>query len=382
MTQDATSVGQRSSGGSPRLWMLARNVPRLADVWLSRRLRCRPRHLPILLIFVTDKCNLQCRMCGVWEHAESDLADELSTEEWKTVIRSAAKLRTMLLSITGGEALLRPDVFELIKYARLHGISVHLCSNGTVLNETTVDALRASDVDTVSISVESTVAEVHDRLRGAGTFDRAVRGIRLLRELAPGIKVGINYLITAENFRNTAEMIPFAERLGVHQIKFAPIHTNLQHKGKRLQEFADLIFTEEDLDELEAEMQKLIEAASKSKLQTTSKMFLRGVVDLYRHPRKGFRCYAGYAACAINPHGMVAPCCDMEGVVSVRDRPLEEIWRSADFQQLRLGVHTCDRPCWDTTNTELSLRLGVRSMLGEIGQTWRDLKFYFGSGQR
>ena len=72
----------------------------------------------------------------------------------------------------------------------------------------------------------------------------------------------------------------------------------------------------------------------------------------------------------------------MEGVVSVRDRPLEEIWRSADFQQLRLGVHTCDRPCWDTTNTELSLRLSVRSMLSEVGQTWRDLKFYFGSGQR
>jgi len=322
-------------------------------------------------------------MCGVWEHADpSDQDGELSTEEWKTVIRSAVKLRTVLLSITGGEALLRADVFEIIREAREGGIAVHLCSNGTVLNSANIERLRMSGVNTVSISVESTVPEIHEQLRGQGTFDRTIRGIRLLRECAPEIKVGINFLITARNYRNMADMIPFAERLGVHQIKFAPIHTNLQHKGKRREEFADLIFTEDRLDELEAEIRKLIAAAAKSRLQTTSRTFLNGIVDLYRRPHARFRCYAGYAACAINPRGMVAPCCDMESTINVRDKPLDEIWRSEEFQRLRHGVHACDRPCWDTTNAELSLRLGVRGVLGEIGQTWRDLKFYFGRDER
>jgi MoaA/NifB/PqqE/SkfB family radical SAM enzyme len=382
-------LSQRSSApAKPRSGILSRaklvlgNVPLVADVWLSRRLHRPTRYLPILLLFVTDKCNLRCSMCGVWQHAEPGKDNgELTTEEWKAVIRSAVKLRTILLSITGGEAILRPDVFEIIRYARENGISVHLCSNGTVLNNDNVDRLRESGVNTVSISIENMVPEVHERLRGGGSFDRAIRGIRLLRERAPEIRVGINYLITAQNFRNMAEMIPFAESLGVHQIKFAPIHTNLQHKGKRLEEFAPLIFTEKDLDELEAEIEKLAEAAGKSRLQTTSRTFLDGIVSLYRHPRTGFRCYAGYAACAINPRGIVTPCCDMEGAISVRDKPLDEIWRSSEFQQLRRSVHTCDKPCWDTTNAELSLRFGLRGMLGEIGQTWRDLKFYFGSGE-
>lgn len=362
-----------------RVGVILQNVPRLVDVWLSRRLKKPSKHLPILLIFITDKCNLRCRMCGVWEHASPDsIHNELTTEEWKAVIRSAVKLRTVLLSITGGEAVLRPDVYEIIRFARQNGIAVHLCSNGTVLNDSRVDQLRESGVNTVSVSVESDVPEIHERLRGEGTFEKAVRGIRLLREKAPGVKVGINFLITAQNFRDMWRMIPFAESLGVHQIKFAPIHTNLQHKGKRQEEFADLIFTEENLDELEGEIGKLAEAAAKSRLQTTSRIFLNGIVSLYRHPRTGFRCYAGYAACAINPQGRVSPCCDVEGAISVREKPLDEIWRSAEFQQLRQCVHTCDRPCWDTTNAELSLRLGIRGMLGEIGQTWRDVKFYFG----
>jgi MoaA/NifB/PqqE/SkfB family radical SAM enzyme len=382
LSQRCTAPARPHAGILSRAKVVLRNVPVAVDVWLSRRLDRPANYLPILLLFVTDKCNLRCSMCGVWQHADPGEEDgELTTEEWKAVIRSAARLRTILLSITGGEAILRQDVFEIIRYARENGISVHLCSNGTVLNNDNVDRLRASGVNTVSISIENMVPEVHEQLRGKGSFDRAIRGVRLLRERAPEIRVGINYLITAQNFRNMAEMIPFAESLGVHQIKFAPIHTNLQHKGKRREEFAPLIFTEKDLDELEAEIKKLAEAASKSRLQTTSRAFLDGIVNLYRNPRRGFRCYAGYAACAINPRGIVTPCCDMEGTISVRNKPLEEIWRSAEFQQLRRGVRACDKPCWDTTNAELSLRFGVRGMLGEIGQTWRDLKFYFGGGE-
>ena len=362
---------------------LARRVPVLLDVWLSRLLGRPPKYLPILLLFVTEKCNLRCRMCGVWEHADSAAkAGELTTDEWKAVIRSAAALRTFLMSITGGEALLRPDVFELIRYAKQHGMSVHLCSNGTLLNDEIVDEIRESDLDTVSISIDGHRPEIHDRLRGAGTLDQAVRGIRLIRQRAPSVKVGINFLISAENFIDMCEMIPFAEGLDVHQIKFAPIHRNLQHKDKRLETFGSLVFTDEHLHSLRIEIDKLVEAASKSRLQTTSKRFLDGILDFYRQPDKGFRCYAGHAVSAINPQGLIAPCCDMWGDISVRDAPLEDIWRSDAFQRLRTCVRTCERPCWDTTNAELSLRMSVRSTLGGLGQTWRDLRFYFGSGRR
>jgi Fe-coproporphyrin III synthase len=336
--------------------------------------------MPILLIFITDRCNLRCRMCGVWEHANPETTqDELSTDEWKAVIRSAARLHTTLLSITGGEAILRPDVFDLIRCARENNIAVHLCSNGVSLNERNVDLIRESGLSTISISLESTVPEIHEKLRGAGTFEKTVAGIRLVRERSPATRVGINFLITPLNFRGMADMIPFAESLGVHQIKFAPIHRNLQHKGKRFDEFPDLVFREEDLDDLDVEVTKLKEAAARTRLQTTSRAFLEGILDLYRDPGRTFRCYAGFAACAINPRGIVTPCCDVEGGMSVRDMPLEAIWRSSEFHGLRQQVVACERPCWDTTNAELSLRLRARGVFREIRQTWRDLKFYFGS---
>lgn len=363
-----------------RLHLITQNVPRLADVWLNCHLGRPPKYLPILLAFITDRCNLQCSMCGVWERYESDSGvEELSTKEWKAVIRSAVKLRTVLLSITGGEPLLRPDLFEIIRYARQRGIAVHLCSNGTMLNHQNVNQLRESGVNTVSISVESTVPEIHDSLRGVGTFEKAIRGIRLLRENAPSIKISINFVITPENFRNMSEMIPFAEMLGVHQVKFAPLHTNLQHKKKHWEDFPYLIFKEKDLDDLEDEVRRLIHRAKKSKLYTTSMRFLDGVTSLYRSPHK-FRCYAGYATCIINSVGMIAPCCDTEGIISVRDKPLEEIWRKdLEFHKRRQVVRNCNRACWDTTNTEISLHLMPSYLLMELIQIWRDLKFYFGN---
>ncbi len=348
----------------------------IVNVWINRYLERPPKYLPILFIFITDRCNLQCSMCGVWKYGiQNRNANEMTTEEWKAVIHSAVKLRTKLIVITGGEPLLRLDLFDIIKYARERGIAVHLCSNGTILNPYNVDQLRRSGVNTVSISVDNLVPEIHESLRGEGTFEKAVQGIRLLREQAPSIRIGINYLITRKTFRNMVDMIPFAERLGVHQIKFAPIHTNLQHNRKPLEEFNNLIFRESDTEELEVEVKKLMQTIKNSKLQTTSRTFFTGIAALYKHPRK-FRCFAGYVACAINPYGMVSPCFDIEGTVSVQDKPLEKIWKSSAFQKSRRLVQHCKSPCWDTSFTELSIRLTIRALFSEIIQTWDDLKFY------
>ena len=365
---------------SSRPLLMTQHAWRVANVCLNRYLGRPPKYLPIILLFVTNRCNLRCRMCGVWEHEAPKSTEELTTDEWKTVIASGAELGVFLCSFTGGEVLLRPDIFELTRYAADYGMSVHVCTNGTILNEAKVDELRDSGVGTVSISLESPDRQVHDNLRGEGTFDRAVAGIRLLRERAPDVQVGINTLICAENFRDMHKMIPFAESLGAHQIKFAPIHTNLQHKNKALEEFADLLFDEARIAELDAEVAKLTEAAAKTRLRTTSSMFLTGITRLYTEPRR-FRCYAGYAACAINPTGMVTPCCDMEGSFSVRAQPLEAIWRSPEFHAMRKRVAKCSRDCWDTTNTELSLRLTPRGLLREMLRTWRDMGFYFGKGR-
>jgi MoaA/NifB/PqqE/SkfB family radical SAM enzyme len=350
----------------------------MADVVVSRYTGRPPRHLPILVIFITTRCNLACRMCGVCDYNPVHSRPELSTDEWKSVLDAAARLGTTLLSIGGGEPLLRPDLYEIIGYARDLGMSVHLCTNGVLLSEENVVKLRESRVNTVSVSIENPVREVHENLRGLGTFDASVEGIRRLRALAPEIRVGINFVISTISYRQMAETVAFAESLGVHQLKFAPIHMNLLHKSKPVEEFRELVFKPEDLESLDAEIRRLVAALRKSPLQTNSPSFLHGMSRLYRDALS-FRCYAGYAICAVNPAGTVVPCCDMEGTLSVRNMPLDQIWRDPEFHRLRRKVSTCRAACWDTTNTEVSLRLAPVSLLRDLGQTWRDFRYYFGS---
>ncbi len=361
-----------------QLKMMVRNGWRVAHVVATRRLGLAPRYLPVVLMFITDKCNLRCKMCGVCE-LERDRAGEkeLSTEEWFAVIDAADRLGAMLVSISGGEPILRADLCDIIRRARARDMAVHMCTNGTLMTAGKALELRDSGVSAVSISLDGPTAELHERLRGKGTFEPSVNAVRLLREFAPEVRVGINCLITRQNYMNLGGMVELAKSLDVRQIKFAPIHTNLLHRLRHAGEFADLLFAPDDLNALDAQVKLLGSACADSGLLTTSAEFLNGIADLYSTPR-AFRCCAGWASVAVGPTGFVTPCADMGGVLSVRQRPLDEIWRSREFHEQRRRVRCCSSACWDTTNTELSLRLSPGALIGEFLRNWRDVKYYFG----
>ena len=116
---------------------MAANIWRGLNVIVSRRLGRPPRYLPVLLLFVTERCNLHCRMCGVCERPSAPSAsDELTFSQYKTLLETAAtRLGTTLVSIGGGEPLLRQDIFDIIRCAADAGMSVHICSNGLLINK-------------------------------------------------------------------------------------------------------------------------------------------------------------------------------------------------------------------------------------------------------
>lgn len=355
---------------------LAARARGMAQIWLARHANRAPRDLPILVIMITDKCNLHCKMCGACDYSPGD-HDMLSLPEWKAVVDAAARLNTQILSITGGEALLRKEVYELIRYIRSHGIAVHLNTNGLLLSDKHIHELRDAGVGTVSISIESADEAIHDDIRGKGTFARTVQNLRRLRALAPEIRVGLNCVISTRNVRGLDSLVRLGADAGVHQVKFAPIHSNLQHKDKPLGEYEELIFQETDLDLLEAELAKVRAALADSTIQSTSDRFFDGMSNLYRPPATNFYCYAGWAITVIDAQGNVAACFDKPGAANVRNAPLDEIWRSAPFHGHRQLVRQCDKACWDTTNAELSLRLNLRNLILDPKQTWRDIRFYF-----
>lgn len=363
-----------------RAFLFARNAWHILDSIASRYTGRPPRYLPVILMFLTSRCNLRCKMCGVCDlHHEEKNDSELSTEDWKAVIRSAAgRLGTTLAVVSGGEALLREDVFKIIKYATDSGISVHLCTNALLLAEDKMIQLRDSGVSTVSFSLDGPDAATHEYLRGKDTFPASLNALKRFHEIAPKVLLGINFVITRQNYKKMLSMLHFAEELGVNQVKFAPIHTNLLHRHRNLDEYSDLIFTPADFDDLEIEIDKLRDLCKRSRLITTSDAFFKGIKDLYVSPQR-IRCQAGYAICAINPAGYVAPCSDMDSMFNVKEQDLSDIWRDPEFHKLRRQVHECRSACWDTAYTELSLWLRPTSLLLGLLRNWRDIKFYYNS---
>ena len=321
-----------------------------------RRLGSVPPSILFPVVWVTNRCNLRCKMCNQWKIAAGAPAEELSSREWYSFVDSAKHMHAAVIAVTGGEPLLREDIFDIIKYIRKNQISCHLCTNGTLLNELNVLRLKESKINSISVSLDSDCAQIHNRMRGIDCFDAVVRGIKLLRSTIPGLKIGINQVVTKINFRNMDRMIPFAESLKVDQIKFDRVHVNLMHRHRPLTDSDSLVFNKDDLPDLQREIAKLINAVSKTRLLTSSLTFMEGMADLCSAKMPRLDCYAGYISCAVDAFGRVSPCDDFDGEESLREKNLETIWQSASFQKLRQRVHSCNSSCWDTTHAELNIR--------------------------
>ncbi len=345
------------------------------DTIHSRLRRVPPRYLPILIAFVTYRCNLRCSFCGLCELRENTDKSELTTEEWRMVYDSAERLGTLITSISGGEPLLRKDLESIIEYATKKNISVHLCTNGTLIDKNRAKILEEAGTKTISFSLDSDVEEIHDSIRGKGQFKKTLDGIENIRVYSPKIRISINAVLCKKNFKDIHKLVRFAKKLGAVQIKFAPIHTNLLHKYKEKDKWDEFCFSEEDLEELHKEVKKIYIECKKAKMLTTSSTFYEGIVKNFVHKNK-FSCYAGFLDCIITPDGRVGVCCDIETNMSVKNKSLVDIWRSNEFHQYRVMACTCTKYCWDTTNTEFSLRLHPKTMLSEIPTMMREFLFY------
>ena len=136
---------------------------------------------PICLTWeLTYACNLACLHCL----SSSGRRDprELTTEECKAVIDELERMQVFYVNIGGGEPTVRSDFWELVDYATEHHVGVKFSTNGVRIDAAVAARLAASDYVDVQISLDGATAEVNDAVRGAGSFDTAVRALGHLRD--------------------------------------------------------------------------------------------------------------------------------------------------------------------------------------------------------
>lgn len=161
---------------------------------------------------VTRACNLACAHCR-GNAREGVYNNELDTAAAKKLIGQFKEGGNPLLIFTGGEPLLRADLFELLRFARAQGLRCAVSTNGTLLNRQNAEELAWLGVSRCSISLDEPQAEAHDLFRGKkGAFAAAMRGIEHLKEA--GVPFQINTTLTAQNTPRLPEMLKLCQQLG------------------------------------------------------------------------------------------------------------------------------------------------------------------------
>jgi AdoMet-dependent heme synthase len=289
---------------------------------------------------VTRRCNLECAHCylpaktGKNNSGTSSTVELTRGEAVRIIDQIAIVNPEVMLILSGGEPLLREDIFELSAYASGKGMMVVLGSNGLLIDAAVARKLSQSGVSGISISLDSVGPEIHDAVRScAGTWERAVAAITLCRDA--GLAVQINAVVTTKNYDEIPALISYSRSLGAQV--FSPFFLVCTGRGEEL--------TDLSAEQYEKVLSTIAEAQGKyddMKIRTRCAPTMRRI--LYeRNPGSlllktgAGRCLAGLSYCRISPEGDVTPCPYMPlSAGNVREREFKSIWRHSElFDSLR-----------------------------------------------
>lgn len=177
-TGDALRYGRRTAGAPPHLLHFSADKK------------------PVVVWNVTRRCNLHCMHCYSDSH-DREYPGELTTEEGKHLLDDLAAFGVPTVIFSGGEPLIRPDVFELAAYAGHQGLRCVLSTNGTMITPHVARQIKAAGFSYAGISLDG-AGPVHDKVRGKnGAYQEALAGLRLCRD--QGVRVGLRFTVHRKN---------------------------------------------------------------------------------------------------------------------------------------------------------------------------------------
>jgi radical SAM protein with 4Fe4S-binding SPASM domain len=288
------------------------------------------KYIPLVLSWnVTRKCNLKCSHCYI-NAAPREHTDELTAEEGKRLIDQICEVSHPLLILSGGEPLLRKDIYELIEYGTQKGLRMGLGSNGTLIDDSVARKLKQSGIKTVSISIDSHIPEHHDDFRGVkGSWEKAISAIEALR--ANDVLVQVNTTLTQQNYDEIDDVMSLAEKLGVENFHlFFLVPTG---RGKKIADITPAMYEEM--------IKNTFAKTARHKLNvkpSCAPQFMRIAKDMNLDMRQWVRgCMAGLYYCRVYPNGEITPCPYLPiKLGNVRDKSFKDIWFNSEvFKKIR-----------------------------------------------
>jgi pyrroloquinoline quinone biosynthesis protein E len=298
-----------------------------------------------LLAELTYRCPLHCPYCSNPTQARN--GRELTTDEWKRVMREAAALGVLQIGFSGGEPLVRRDLGDLVRAAREADLYTNLITSGIGLDDDRVCALRDAGLDSVQLSFQSDETDLADEIAGVRAHQRKLDTAAKIR--AAEIPLSLNFVIHRRNIDRLPQLIELAENLGAERVELA----NVQFYGWAFLNRAALLPTRE-------QVVRAREIASAAKTRLAGKIDIFYVLPDYYETRPK-PCLNGWGQryLTVNPTGDVLPCPTASSAIpdlhfeNVRARALDWIWRESEsFNRFR-GTEWMPEPCRSCPQREI-----------------------------
>ena len=265
--------------------------------------------LPLVTLYLTDRCNSRCVTCDYWRHGR----DNLTLESLARLLPDLQRRGTRVALLSGGEPLLNPQWREIAGALRERDIKLWLLTSGLSLAKHARDA--APLFDAITVSLDGTTPATYQAIRGLDAFDNVCAGIRAA--VAAGVRVGLRVTVQKANYRELPRFVTLARELGASQVSFLAVDVSNPHAFGRSDAFADnLALGESDLDafaalldraenEFAAEFAGGFIAENPRKLRRLHAYFaaLRGA-----GPFPAVRCNAPEFSAVIGVDGRTSPC--------------------------------------------------------------------------
>ncbi len=291
---------------------------------------------------VTRNCNLSCVHCRAAATC-GPYTGELDTASAFKLLDEIARTGSPIVILTGGEPLLREDIFDIAAYGTKKGLRMVMAPNGTLITSASAQKMVETGIQRISISIDGATAERHDRFRGVeGAFSGALSGIEHAR--TAGLEFQINTTVTQANLNDIEKIHRLAEELGAvaHHI-FLLVPTG---RGKYI------IDQEITAEQYEATLNWFYDQRNKTAMQlkaTCAPHYYRILRQRARQEGKKVTfdthgldavtrgCLGGTGFCFISHRGIVQPCGFLDVPCGdVTKTPFHEIWEhSKVFQDLR-----------------------------------------------
>jgi heme b synthase len=323
---------------------------------------------PPRLVFweTTAGCNLSCIHCRRVTIADQLLPQDLTTAEAFDLVDQISAFARPILVLSGGEPLIRPDIFDIARYASDRELIVALATNGTMIDAQMAQRIREAGVQRVSVSLDGADAPTHDLFRGSGAFDRALAGMEHLARA--GVPAQINTTVARHNVHQMPETLALAKEMGavaLHLFLLVPVGCGVEIAADQQitpQEYERVLHWLYDAEmagglELKAtcaphyfriarqrQAEERRQGVSRGRPGSHQRQEAagengRGGHSGGRHPMNAMTrgCLAGTGVCFVSHRGEVFPCGYLPvRAGDVREQSFREIWEGSPlFAELR-----------------------------------------------